>query len=260
MHDAIKGSTLVSQQLSTVALFIIVFLYTLNGYLNTPSLITIDISCIVAGFIARMLADKSFDINSLFRSCKTLILLFGSLFSLSPVLRTLTNSFSDDTISACTSILLILHLFFHDYGYINGDTHEFRAPVSLNAAIFASVLLTSRLPSNIHVFALLSIAIEMFALFPILRHHLKQYSQQYHYLLTVGMVLLTTLLFIPISNTVAVLYAAAIVFITVGCPLWLVFIQQYKKYVFVAFVFFILILFFYSEINGPWDEAKIMYK
>jgi hypothetical protein len=45
--------------------------------------------------------------------------------------------------------------------------------VSLNAAIFASVLLASRLPSNLHVFALISIAIEVFALFPIMRHHLK---------------------------------------------------------------------------------------
>lgn len=55
---------------------------------------------------------------------KTLVILLGSVFSLSPVLRTLTNSFSDDTISACTVILLILHLFFHDYGYVNGDTNE----------------------------------------------------------------------------------------------------------------------------------------
>lgn len=117
---------------------------------------------------------------------KTLILLFGSLFTLSPVLRTLTNSISDDTITACTTFLLAVHMFFHDYSYVNGSTHKFvlstsihayilrfSAPVSLNAAIFASVLLASRLPSNLHVFALISIAIEIFALFPILRHYIK---------------------------------------------------------------------------------------
>ncbi len=62
---------------------------------------------------------------SLFVSVKTLILLFGSLFSLSPVLRTLTNSFSDDTITACTVLLLLAHLFFHDYGYVNGDLRQY---------------------------------------------------------------------------------------------------------------------------------------
>lgn len=39
--------------------------------------------------------------------------------------------------------------------------------------MFASVLLASRLPSNLYVFALLSLAIEAFALFPIMTHHLK---------------------------------------------------------------------------------------
>jgi len=112
--------------------------------------------------------------------------------------------------------------------------------VSLNAAIFASVLLASRLPSNIHVFAIISIAIEMFALFPIMRHHLKLYSQELHNWLTCAMVCLTAGLFNQISTTVAVLYVSGILFITFVCPLWLVFIQKYK-----------------NEINGPWDEATI---
>ena len=50
---------------------------------------------------------------------------------------------------------------------------RFSAPVSLNAAIFTSILLGSRLQSSLHVFSLLIIAIELFALFPILRHHAK---------------------------------------------------------------------------------------
>lgn len=51
----------------------------------------------------------------------------------------------------------------------------FRIPGSLstNAAIFASVLLASRLDTNIDVFGLLSFAVEWFSLFPIFRKHLK---------------------------------------------------------------------------------------
>jgi phosphatidylinositol glycan class C protein len=238
LPEVIKGSTLVTQQISTVALFLILFIYTLNYTLALSSLVGFEVVTMILGFGVRIITDVSFDVSSCIGTAKTLVLLFGSLFSLSPVLRTLTNSFSNDTIASCTCILLSMHLFFHDYGYINGDTNKFTAPVSLNAAIFASVLLGSRLPSNLHVFVLVSVAIEMFALFPIMRHYLKKYSQLWHNVLTALMVVVDFALFLPISVTVAVLYATLIIFITVGCPFWLVFIQKYK-----------------NEINGPWDEA-----
>ena len=44
---------------------------------------------------------------------------------------------------------------------------------SLNASIFASVCLASRLPSSWHVFATVILAMQMFALFPSLRRQLK---------------------------------------------------------------------------------------
>lgn len=103
----------------------------------------------------------------------SLIVLVGVLLALSPVLATLTNSFSDDTIWVLTILLMLIHVVFHDYGYIIGSSEKFEGPVSLNAAIFASVLLGSRLPSNLHVFTLIFLAIELFALFPIMRHHLR---------------------------------------------------------------------------------------
>jgi len=237
--EVIQGSTLVTQQISTVALFVILFLYTLNHAISISSLIWLQIITFSIGFTIRILTDPLFNVESFFTALRTLVLLFGSLFSLSPVLRTLTNSFSDDTITSCTSLLLVVHLFFHDYGYVNGDSEKFTAPVSLNGVMFASVLLGSRLPSNMHAFVLISIAIEMFALFPIMRHYLKKYSVMCHNSLTAFMALLTFILFFPISTTVAVLYGLSMLFISIGCPFWLVFkIQKYK-----------------NEINGPWDEA-----
>lgn len=44
---------------------------------------------------------------------------------------------------------------------------------SLNASIFASVCLASRLPSSWHVFATVTFAMQLFALFPSLRRQLK---------------------------------------------------------------------------------------
>ncbi len=149
--------------------------------------------------------------TKLLTSLKSMTLLVGALMALSPVLATLTFSISSDTICALAILLLITHLVFHDYGYfISGSssssssssthpsssspppsfvspsspkqstaregglrsTRRFNAPISLNAAIFVAVLLSSRLPSSYHVFVLLFFAIELFAVTPSLRFQL----------------------------------------------------------------------------------------
>jgi len=50
--------------------------------------------------------------------------------------------------------------------------HRFPGALSLNAAISGSVMLASRLPSTLHVFGLMLLAIEWFALFPMFRRYL----------------------------------------------------------------------------------------
>ena len=47
------------------------------------------------------------------------------------------------------------------------------APLSFNAAVFATVLLASRLQGTLLVFALLCFSVDVFALFPVARHHIK---------------------------------------------------------------------------------------
>ena len=84
------------------------------------------------------------------------------LIILCPFLRTLTESISTDTIWTMTIICCIIHLLTADYEfdkYENGDNDNgdndnddneprITATVSLNAAVFMSVLLASRLKSN----------------------------------------------------------------------------------------------------------------
>jgi phosphatidylinositol glycan class C protein len=53
------------------------------------------------------------------------------------------------------------------------DKRRISDSLSTNAAIFASVLLASRLDTNVDVFGLLSFAVEWFSLFPIFRRHLS---------------------------------------------------------------------------------------
>jgi len=115
---------------------------------------------------------------------------------------------------------------------------RFQAPTSLNAAIFASVLLASRLCSNLEVFALVFFSFQLFALFPILRHSLRKYSIRlstlFSWLFNLGVCLLVG----SQSMAGAVLMVCSAVFITFVCPFWLLWSHKFK-----------------DEINGPWDEA-----
>lgn len=182
---------------------------------------------------------------------KMLLVVFGVLI-LSPVLLTLTAPISTDTITSLTVITLVIHLATFDYSYErfkspsatsslgseNDINVTYTGPISLNAAIFASVLLTSRLSSIYHVFAVVYLAIELFALFPIMRYHLMMYSVKLSLVLTWSMFLIVTILIVPLSKPLAIIYVLSVLFVTFVCPYWLKWVQQYK-----------------NEISGPWDEA-----
>jgi phosphatidylinositol glycan class C protein len=113
-----------------------------------------------------------------------------------------------------------------------------KAASSLNAAVFASVLLISRLPSSLHSFAILGLAFELFGLSPIVRRDLRLFSLDLHIALTGLMYVMTLCLLLPLSKALGIIYAIAIPFIVFASPAWLISIQKYK-----------------SEIIGPWDEA-----
>lgn len=221
---------------------------------------------------------------------------------ITPVLAALTDPISDDTIAALSIILLLIHLSFQDYGYLNPEqirprleskqlpaspsssngsktastepsfgqaantshtsapkvqrrgssgeapvglfapatapTALYQAPVSLNAAIFASLLLASRLRSDSNAFVLIALAVEMFALFPIMAHHLKAKSWWGSVALVWTLVALAVALLRSLSSVVTYVYIASIFFTTFGSPFCLQWIQRYK-----------------NEIHGPWDEA-----
>ena len=119
---------------------------------------------------------------------RPLAVLFSVIFGLSPVLSTLTASFSSDTVYTTSTLLLVLHLFCHGYTgqkrsittYITiiitwlhlSEPPTFSA-VAMNAVVFASLLLASRLPSTQHVFGFVSYSFLLFALFPVVRYYLR---------------------------------------------------------------------------------------
>ena len=138
----------------------------------------------------------------------SLLLLALVLFALSPLLRTLTEATTSDSIWALTSALLALNIALADYSTVakmssgSASLHPSstaapapRAPsyivagkapevggglavkVSFNAAVCASVVLASRLQSNAEVFSLLLVSMQVFAFAPLFRTRMVEILQ-----------------------------------------------------------------------------------
>lgn len=178
-------------------------------------------------------------------TAKSAILIYCSLLGLSPILKSLTLSTSSDSIWALSSWLLILNIFTFDYGA--GPSAKFPASLSTNAALMASTVLASRLPSTTHVFSLTLFSIEVFGLFPVFRRHLRHYSWTGHVHLTILLVLVASGgLSMCISGggwgyaLLGVILGGIVTCLSMGMTSWwLIGLQRYK-----------------NEIHGPWDPAR----
>ncbi|KAH0844141.1 hypothetical protein AYO21_02104 [Fonsecaea monophora] len=156
------------------------------------------------------------------KTLKSASLIYFALLGLSPILKSLTRSTSSDSIWALATWLLIINIFFFDYGSlylpkkpenapqgpgISNATptdpappqlsNAFRAPpfpssLSTNAALMASTVLASRLMTTTAVFSLTLFSIQVFGLFPVFRRHLHYKSFKLHLLLTFALVTMST--------------------------------------------------------------------
>lgn len=57
------------------------------------------------------------------------------------------------------------------------------------------------------------------------------YSVKLSLVLTWSMFLIVTILIVPLSKPLAIIYVLSVLFVTFVCPYWLKWVQQYKKYV-----------------------------
>eukprot|EP00904_Undaria_pinnatifida_P005674 jgi/Undpi1/2236/HiC_scaffold_12.g05622.m1 len=289
----------VTQQVSAVTLFLVVFMHMQDGLVSVGTMVVVDLLLLFGGYAmvflvspkrnasaaapgslarspggshsqgggpygGRIGSNNSFEdggkasgagavvglaggedleglsLSAVSSTLASFFLFLAILRIMAPVLRTLTVSYSDDTIYALAVTLSFLHLAFHDYSYANTASGLFQGTLSLNAAIFAAVLLASRLESNEKVFGLVLFALELFAFFPLARREVKKHSLLLHASVTSAMVLPTGLLLFLRHPTLFTAYVATVILVTVACPLWLLRVQQYKL-----------------RIEGPWDIAHV---
>ncbi|KAF8636001.1 hypothetical protein AX15_000162 [Amanita polypyramis BW_CC] len=179
--------------------------------------------------------------KNLLKTFKSSILIFLSLMSISPVLRTLTASTSSDSIWALSAILILLNAVLADYSILNVRTKltgRLISVLSMNAAVSASAVLSSRLTTDIAVFSLMLFSIQAFAVFPFLRYRIQALGPTMQILLTSGLVMSAIWLTLILSWKIASLYLLIFFFVTFLAPALLMWAQKYK-----------------NEIRGPWDVA-----
>lgn len=154
------------------------------------------------------------------------------LLIMSPVLKTLTEDTSSDTIWAISSGLLLMGWMVHDYSTEDGQRplYQYCSPLSLNCSMIAAIALASRLPTTTHVFGLLSLAVNVFAFFPLFRRILDRLLGRIGSLsCTLFTFVLCFCLWWKVYQPAAYIFLAAVAFITIISPLWLLRLQRYKK-------------------------------
>ncbi|KAF2757530.1 GPI2-domain-containing protein [Pseudovirgaria hyperparasitica] len=178
-------------------------------------------------------------------TAKSATLIYCALLGLSPILKSLTKSTTSDSIWAMSCWLMCINVFFFDYGGAVGA--KFTASLSTNAALMASTVLASRLPSTTHVFSLTLFSIEVFGLFPVFRRYLRHISWKGNFVLTIVLVVgASGGVGVTVSGGawtaafVGIILGGITTFLTMGiCSWWLIGLQKYK-----------------NEIHGPWDPAR----
>eukprot|EP00921_Rhytidocystis_pertsovi_P008330 GHVQ01013643.1.p1 GENE.GHVQ01013643.1~~GHVQ01013643.1.p1 ORF type:complete len:429 (+),score=21.58 GHVQ01013643.1:248-1534(+) len=233
----------ITQHLSLVGIFIVAWRLIKQKQLPYQYLIMFDLAILPLGFSLRRMLRQSIDVIRY--AIPSAMVVFGCLWILSPILLTLTKTFSDDTVFTLTTLFLLLHVALHDYPYVYRNPHRVdervTSSMALNAAMFAAVLLASRLDTGTEVFAFLFFGIEVFALSPMVRRYILQRSNRvYTLVLTPVIFVVTATLLRLIAGIVVHLYILCTFFITLVGPMWFIRSQKYK-----------------NEIRGPWDIAHV---
>ena len=231
VDEAITLGASISIQISVVILFVIIFIWLDNEWTTPNVIFTISTILTIAGYI-KYIIKTSKVLERLSKDLRTVLIFLAFGYILSPVLKTLTETISTDTIYAMTIFMFFIHLIFSKYGSTNVSLSE---SLSITSSIFGSLMLTSRLSTPLHAFSLLTVAVQCFVLLPFLLSELNN-----KILLSISLVLSTLHLLWEISITLSYIFIAISIFIHLVCPLWYIKWQKYKE-----------------NIYGPWDEAIV---
>lgn len=239
LSECLVGSCQVALQIDFVLMFYLSYMAVQSKLVTSGGLLLASGAICVASYAFLWYATKS---RVGFKQNLKRVLIFVSFgLGLSPLLHRLTETIATDTIYTTSGAMLFLHLVVHNYegDEDGGGGDNGISALSLNAGLFASVCLASRLPTAFDGFALLSASVEAFALLPAVRKRLLRLSTSTNLWTTAILsFLIVTACHVVVSPLMAFGAAFAIFTITVLCPMLFLHWQSYKQ-----------------TLHGPWDEA-----
>lgn len=234
-------SSVILVHLCTVVIFACVFLGIYNKDWDASWFAGGSTLISIAGYAAmRVQAWHSRSKNqwSLASTIKSSLLILLTLFTLSPILKSLTQSTSSDSIWSLSCWLCMLNVLFHDYSY--DSKKEFKQMLSTNLALSAAIVLASRLMTSMSVFCFVLFSIQIFGLLPTFALWVRTSSKVAHLILVATLVLASDTGLYYMSGVwtllVWILVQALVIFVFPG---WFLGLQKYK-----------------NEIEGPWDPAR----
>lgn len=235
--DSMLGATLLVQEFCTVIGFVITYIYLYNEWVLPYNLYFVFNILALLGFVIYRAYFSEGFFKMFGHDVRTVLiyLAFGKLFS--PVLHTLTDTISTDTIYSMTVVMMLVHLIFFDYGVSAAIVSN---SLSLSAAVFGSICLASRLASAHHAFVLITIAIEAFVLFPLIRNKIQK-SRKLSLIMTLLMVVSVVSSLYVVTKVYTAIVVSTLIFLNLVCPILFTRYQKYKM-----------------NIYGPWDEAIVV--
>lgn len=249
--EATSGATKLTHQLSLIVVFLLIY-YNLNIHppFVSAELLLLGVCCITfIGYIIFAISNRfcasinhtsqtSNHLTTIRDDIKTVVCVFVFGFVLSPMLHTLTKSISTDTIYTITCFVFFLHVMCYDYGMPAALVSR---AISLNAAIFGTICLASRLTTSLDAFVLLIVAVILFAIYPNFVRSLENSSKIYLRLAPV--ILFTSAACYGLFGISPILFCIngmCVIFCSFIYPFIFCYAQKYK-----------------NNIHGPWDEAIV---
>jgi phosphatidylinositol glycan class C protein len=279
------ASCTITQRICLVVLWLACFHSMQTHTVRVHTVLAVDAAALLIGLaaMAAMQAAESrqrttataWMRSALSRALRLLLLTLLLLF-VSPLLLTLTQAYSSDTIWALSLALGALHVLVFDYRWVNaaashrhhkhahapphssGKPPEFQGALSLNAGIFAAILLGSRFQETsdssssdsssapLRCFAFVLSSFLVFGGTSVLSVWARRYAAGLHAALTALFVALASLALAwlsqpqvcsePLPLLLLPLLLSVCVCVTFVAPAWLKSSQKYKH-----------------EIQGPWD-------
>ena len=141
LGSCLSGGAEVATQLSLVIIFWSCYKFIKLGSVSPASLTLCVMSVSVLGYLCIIVTRSQNTLASLMAGLKTSFLFTVTGYSLSPVLHTLTDSISTDSLHTMAASSFVLHLLTSDYGL---PAPVVSWQISINAAVFSSVCLASR--------------------------------------------------------------------------------------------------------------------